>query len=66
MPEEVEADLLDAGAAPSLSALVFERLTHEDEATTRTTLGALAAGAGGTGADDTRFSDLSVLAVRAE
>jgi cobalt-precorrin-7 (C5)-methyltransferase len=56
---------LDAGASASLDALVFERLTHDDEAITRTTLGELAGEAGGTGADETPFSDLSVLAVRA-
>ncbi|WP_435183535.1 cobalt-precorrin-7 (C(5))-methyltransferase [Halobellus sp. EA9] len=63
MPEDVAADLLDAGAAPSLDALVFERLTHDDESVTRTTLGDLAAADGGGG--DSRFSDLSVLVVRA-
>ncbi|NHN41680.1 cobalt-precorrin-7 (C(5))-methyltransferase [Halorubellus sp. JP-L1] len=82
MPEDVAADLLDAGASPSLPALVLERLTHADESVTATTLGDLAALAGGgentpsdesdsTGdqsvnstAADSRFSDLSVLAVR--
>ena len=65
MPGDIAADLLDAGADPSLSALVLERLTHDDESVTRTTLGELAASAGGDGRDDTPFSDLSVLAVRA-
>ncbi|WP_129114669.1 cobalt-precorrin-7 (C(5))-methyltransferase [Halegenticoccus tardaugens] len=77
MPEDVAARLLDAGADPSLPALVFERLTHEDERTTRTTLGGLAGGAAGAAGiddadsvdaavdgDESRFSDLSVLAVR--
>jgi cobalt-precorrin-7 (C5)-methyltransferase len=64
MPGDVAADLLDAGAEPGLTALVYERLTHEDEAVTRTTLGELAAEAGGDGRASTPFSDLSVLAVR--
>jgi cobalt-precorrin-7 (C5)-methyltransferase len=64
MPGDVAADLLDAGGEPSQTALVLERLTHEDERITTTTLGDLAAEAGGDGRDDTRFSDLSVLAVR--
>jgi cobalt-precorrin-7 (C5)-methyltransferase len=65
MPGDVAADLLDAGGDPLLEALVCERLTHDDEAVTRSTLGELADSAGGTSADDTPFSDLSVLAVRA-
>jgi cobalt-precorrin-7 (C5)-methyltransferase len=65
MPEDVAADLVDAGADGERTALVCERLTHDDERLTRTTLGDLAAGAGGDGADDSRFSDLSVLVVRA-
>jgi len=94
MPADVAADLLDAGASPSLSALVLERLTHADESVTTTTLGDLAALAddptsaadesddptgaadesddptgaadesGGSTAAESRFSDLSVLAVR--
>jgi cobalt-precorrin-7 (C5)-methyltransferase len=64
MPGDIAAALLDAGADPSLSALVCERLTHDDEAITHTTLGDLAAHAGGDGPEDTPFSDLSVLAVR--
>ncbi len=63
MPGDVAAMLVEAGAEPSLSALVLERLTHDDESITRTTLGALADHAGG-GQDGTPFSDLSVLAVR--
>nr|WP_324664522.1 cobalt-precorrin-7 (C(5))-methyltransferase [Haloarcula sp. CK38] len=65
MPGDIAADLLDAGADPALPALVLERLTHDDESVTRTTLEALAATAGGDGRDDTPYSDLSVLAVRA-
>ncbi|MFA1611597.1 cobalt-precorrin-7 (C(5))-methyltransferase [Halobellus rubicundus] len=63
MPEDVAGDLLDAGAPPSLDALVFERLTHDDESVTRTTLADLAGADVGDG--DSRFSDLSVLVVRA-
>jgi len=63
MPGDVAADLLGSGAPPDLSALVLERLTHEDERITRTTLGELATHAGG-GREGTPFSDLSVLAVR--
>jgi cobalt-precorrin-7 (C5)-methyltransferase len=64
MPGDIAADLVDAGAARGLSALVLERLTHDDEAVTRSTLGGLAAHAGGDGPEDTPFSDLSVLVVR--
>ena len=65
MPGDIAATLLDSGADPSLSALVLERLTHDDEASTRTTLGDLASLAGGDGREETPYSDLSVLAVRA-
>ena len=65
MPEDVAADLVDGGADPTLKALVCERLTHPDEQITRTDLGTLADGAGGDGPEDTAFSDLSVLVVRA-
>jgi cobalt-precorrin-7 (C5)-methyltransferase len=65
MPGDIAADLLDSGANPDHTALVCERLTHADEAVTRTTLGELAAHAGGDGPEDTPFSDLSVLVVRA-
>jgi cobalt-precorrin-7 (C5)-methyltransferase len=65
MPGDVAADLLDGGADPSLTALVLERLTHDDETVTEATLGSLAESAGGDGREDTPFSDLSVLAVRA-
>jgi len=63
MPGDVAADLRARGADPDLTALVFERLTHDDETVTRTTLGGLADHAGG-GREGTPFSDLSVLAVR--
>jgi len=66
MPGDIAADLLDSGASGSLTALVYERLTHEDEDVTRSTLGDLATHAGGSGADETPFSDLSVLVVRAD
>jgi cobalt-precorrin-7 (C5)-methyltransferase len=64
MPDDIAEDLLDAGGDPDLPALVYERLTHDDEARTATTLGDLAVDAGGDGREDTRFSDLSVLVVR--
>ena len=66
MPGDIAAHLLETGADPTLDALVFERLTHDDESITRLSLGALADHAGGSGADTTPFSDLSVLAVRRE
>ncbi|WP_430505304.1 cobalt-precorrin-7 (C(5))-methyltransferase [Haloparvum sp. PAK95] len=64
MPGDVAADLLQHGGDPEATALVLERLTHDDESVTETTLGDLAEEAGGDGKGDTRFSDLSVLAVR--
>jgi cobalt-precorrin-7 (C5)-methyltransferase len=66
MPTDISAHLLDAGAAPSLSTLVFERLTHDDEEITRTTLGELETYGDESSTDETPFSDLSVLAVRTE
>jgi cobalt-precorrin-7 (C5)-methyltransferase len=66
MPGDVAADLLDAGATGGLEALVLERLTHADEAVTRTTLEDLAMHAGGDAPEDSPFSDLSVLVVRAD
>jgi cobalt-precorrin-7 (C5)-methyltransferase len=59
MPRDVGGRLVSAGVGPGRPALVFERLTLDDEAVTRTTLGALA--------DDEHpeFDDLSVLVVRA-
>ena len=65
MPGDIARELLDAGAEPSLSALVLERLTHDDESVTRRSLGDLASSAGGESRADTPYSDLSVLAVRA-
>ncbi|WP_144800116.1 cobalt-precorrin-7 (C(5))-methyltransferase [Halorubrum depositum] len=64
MPGDVARDLLDHGCERSDVALVCERLTRDDEAITRTTVGDLASHAGGTGRSDTPFSDLSVLVVR--
>ena len=66
MPGDVAADLREAGAPADLPALVYERLTHDDETVTRTTLGELATHAGGNGPEETPFDDLSVLVVRAE
>jgi cobalt-precorrin-7 (C5)-methyltransferase len=66
MPGDVAAALLGSGADESLEALVLERLTHDEESITRTTLGELSEYAGGTGREETPFSDLSVLVVRAE
>jgi cobalt-precorrin-7 (C5)-methyltransferase len=63
MPEDIATDLLDAGASRALSTVVLERLTHDDESITRTTLSDLAART--TDDDGSPFSDLSVLAVRA-
>ncbi|RRJ33699.1 cobalt-precorrin-7 (C(5))-methyltransferase [Halocatena pleomorpha] len=65
MPGDVAATLVEAGASESLTAIVFERLTHDDETITKTTLSDLAAHAGGVEAASTPFSDLSVLVVRA-
>ncbi|RJX43485.1 cobalt-precorrin-7 (C(5))-methyltransferase [Halonotius aquaticus] len=66
MPGDIAAHLLDHGADPELEALVLEKLTHDDESITRSSLGALCDHAGGSEPDDTQFSDLSVLAVRRE
>ncbi|ELZ81010.1 cobalt-precorrin-6Y C(5)-methyltransferase [Haloferax elongans ATCC BAA-1513] len=65
MPGDIADFLLDSGADESLDALVLERLTHDDEHITRTTLGELSESAGGSGPESTPYSDLSVLAVRA-
>jgi cobalt-precorrin-7 (C5)-methyltransferase len=62
MPERIAARLSDSGA-PDCSALVFERLTHDDESVTRTSLSELA-DAGVDSKSGTAFSDLSVLVVR--
>ncbi|ELZ39765.1 cobalt-precorrin-7 (C(5))-methyltransferase [Halorubrum tebenquichense] len=64
MPGDVAADLLDHGGDPDAEALVCERLTHDDERITRTTLRDLAGHAGGDEPSDSPFSDLSVLVVR--
>jgi cobalt-precorrin-7 (C5)-methyltransferase len=64
MPGDVAAHLLEGEVSPATPALVLERLTHDDEAVTRSTLGDLSGHAGGTDPADTPFSDLSVLAVR--
>ena len=61
MPERI-AHRLRAAGAPDCEALVFERLTHDDETVTRTSLSELAADVGSK--EGTAFSDLSVLAVR--
>ena len=61
MPERVAHRLRAAGAADH-ETLVFERLTHDDESVTRTSLSDLAADVDSR--DGTDFSDLSVLAVR--
>jgi len=66
MPEDIAAELLDAGASPSLEALVLERLTHDDEEVTTTTLGGLQALTKESDGDMSPFSDLSVLAVRCD
>ncbi|MFW6321841.1 MAG: cobalt-precorrin-7 (C(5))-methyltransferase [Halohasta sp.] len=64
MPGDIAAHLLDHGADPALEALVLEKLTHDEESISRFSLDELAEHAGGSGAEDTPFSDLSVLAVR--
>ncbi len=65
MPGDIAAELLAAGGSAALETLVLERLTHDDESITRTTLGELAEHAGGSDPEDSPFSDLSVLVVRA-
>ncbi|WP_226040938.1 cobalt-precorrin-7 (C(5))-methyltransferase [Natrinema sp. DC36] len=64
MPGDIAAFLLEAGAKSDLEALVLEKLTHDDEQVHRFTLAELAEHAGGSGKEDTPFSDLVVLAVR--
>ncbi|WP_136687751.1 cobalt-precorrin-7 (C(5))-methyltransferase [Halorhabdus amylolytica] len=64
MPGDIAAELLNAEASPDLETLVLEELTLEGETITRRSLGTLAEHAGGSGPEDTPFSDLSVLAVR--
>jgi cobalt-precorrin-7 (C5)-methyltransferase len=64
MPGDIAAYLLESDTEPALDTFVLERLTHDDEKRTRTTLGELAADADGSGRNETPFSDLSVLVVR--
>ncbi|WP_137289691.1 cobalt-precorrin-7 (C(5))-methyltransferase [Natronorubrum halophilum] len=64
MPGDLAEFLLEAGAEPTLEALVLEKLTHDDERIHRFTLAELSEHAGGSGEADTPFSDLVVLAVR--
>ena len=66
MPSDIAAHLLNHGVDSELDALVLEKLTHDDESITLSSLGKLAEHAGGSGAESTPFSDLSVLAVRRE
>ncbi len=64
MPADIAAVLVSEGAPRTLDAIVYERLSHDDEAVHRTNLAALARHAGGDSPDDTPFSDLAVLVVR--
>ncbi|ELZ05006.1 cobalt-precorrin-6Y C(5)-methyltransferase [Natrialba chahannaoensis JCM 10990] len=64
MPGDIADFLLEQGADGDLEALVLEKLTHDDEQCHRFTLDELAVYAGGTGPEETPFSDLIVLAVR--
>ncbi|RQH01788.1 cobalt-precorrin-7 (C(5))-methyltransferase [Natrarchaeobius oligotrophus] len=66
MPGDVADFLLDRGADGDLEALVLEKLTHDDERIHRFTLAELAEHAGGSGREETPFSDLVVLAVRTD
>ncbi len=61
MPERIAHRLLASGA-PDRPALVCERLTHDDEAITHTSLSELAADVDSKA--ETAFSDLSVFVVR--
>jgi cobalt-precorrin-7 (C5)-methyltransferase len=61
MPERIAHRLLEYGA-PDCETLVLERLTHDDESITRTSLSRLAADIDAK--EGTDFSDLSVLAIR--
>ena len=61
MPERIAARLLESGASDH-EALVCERLTHDDEAITQTSLSELAADVDSR--EETAFSDLSVFVVR--
>ncbi|WP_135306129.1 cobalt-precorrin-7 (C(5))-methyltransferase [Haloarcula amylovorans] len=66
MPEDIAADLLDAGASHSLEVLVLEHLTHDNEEVTTTTLGKLQALTKESDGETSPFSDLSVVAVRSD
>ena len=61
MPERIAHRLLESGG-PDCEALVCERLTHEGEAITQTSLSELASDIDSK--EETAFSDLSVLVVR--
>ena len=64
MPEDIAELLCADGADPVTDALVFEHLTHDAETITRTTLGDLRERTVDA-AQESPFSDLSVLVVRA-
>ncbi|QSG03479.1 cobalt-precorrin-7 (C(5))-methyltransferase [Natranaeroarchaeum sulfidigenes] len=72
MPEDIAAFLFDTAESTDrtnrseLRATVYEHLTHDEERSTETTLGTLAAGSGGNGPEDSAFSDLSVVLVRGD
>jgi cobalt-precorrin-7 (C5)-methyltransferase len=66
MPGDIAAHLIEAGGSPELEVLVCEKLTHEDETITRSSLGDLAEHAGGSTREATPFSDLSILVIRAD
>ncbi|MFQ3286058.1 MAG: cobalt-precorrin-7 (C5)-methyltransferase [Natronomonas sp.] len=61
MPERIAHRLLESGASDH-EALICERLTHDDEAITHTSLSELAADIDSR--EETAFSDLSVFVVR--
>jgi cobalt-precorrin-7 (C5)-methyltransferase len=61
MPERIARRLLEAGAGDR-PVWVCERLTHDDESITRTSLSSLAADIDSR--EETAFSDLSVMVVR--
>lgn len=60
MPEQIATELIARGVAETLDVTVYEQLTFEDEAQTRTCLGDLATP--NQGADST-YSDLSVMVI---
>lgn len=66
MPEDIATHLRDNSVDPSLSMRIYERLTHADESVTQTTVGDLARHESEPETnDDSDFSDLSVVVVRA-